>query len=228
MKRLAFLSVLGLGLANLQAGGFGGPPPFTNGSPLSSGTDGTYQIVASATNVTGIISFAISNGIQTSSQNGNSWVFFVDGQILSGQSSVNLSNDKVTGILDAGVSGVPVEDDGTVTLPISIVIPGNAASGTFSGSIDLNSPIAAMEGKGLLTGTPARTDQILIITGDENTSFEGFLPDGSFIDITGAVYIPVVIPGSSLGDVEFKFRGSRVSLSATAANNSSSSSTTTN
>lgn len=181
-----------------------------------------YQIVASATNVTGIVSFAIQGGLQTTSQNANAWVFFVDGQILSGISDVNISNDKVVGILDAGVTGVPVNDDGTVTLPISIVIPGNAAAGVFHGDIDLNSPIAAIEGTGQLTGTPARTDQILIITGDENTSFTGFLPDGSFVDITGAVYIPVVIPGSSLDDIDFKFRGSRVSTQI-----SSSSTTTT-
>ena len=63
-----------------------GPPPFTNGSPLTTGTDGTYQAVAEGVNLTGVFSFVIRGGLQTSDQSTtiNGWVFFVDGNIFQG------------------------------------------------------------------------------------------------------------------------------------------------
>ena len=66
MKAAFSLLVLVATIGLARAGSFAGPPPFTNGSPLQSGTDGTYQAVASGTNLTGVFSFVISGGIQTS------------------------------------------------------------------------------------------------------------------------------------------------------------------
>ena len=85
MKAAFSLLVLVATISLARAGSFAGPPPFTNGSPLQSGTDGTYQAVASGTNLTGVFSFVISGGIQTSDSNAviNSWVFFIDGYSCS-------------------------------------------------------------------------------------------------------------------------------------------------
>ena len=43
-----------------------GPPPFTNGSPLVSGVDGSYQATARGRNLTGVFRFTYSGGRQTS------------------------------------------------------------------------------------------------------------------------------------------------------------------
>jgi len=198
MKRSTAILLLSFLAASAQAGSFGGPPPFKNGSPLESGTDGIYQAVASGTNLTGIFSWAISNGIQTSGATNNNWIFFLDGQVLSGTVSANVSQDKVAGVLDSGFgTGVPTNADGSVTLPLVFVVPGNAGAGQFNGKINLKSPIAYFSGNGTLSGTPSRTDQIVFIS-------EG--PLGGGVTLT-----PVVIPASALGKVDFKFRGSRLS-----------------
>jgi len=204
MKRSIAFLLLAFSATTVHAGSFGGPPPFKNGSPLQSGTDGVYQAVASATNLTGLFSWTISDGVQTAGQTNNSWIFFVDGEILSGTTAANISEDKVAGILDAGFSnGIAQTSNGTLTLPYVFVVPGNAGSGDFSGKIDLKSPTASFNGDGKLSGTPARTDQIVYIMGGNSTI-------GTHVEVT-----PITIPGSSLGIVPFKFRGSRLSLSTT-------------
>jgi hypothetical protein len=183
-------------LGPARAGGSFGPGPFRNGSPLISGTNGVYECVATAKNVTGMIRWQINNGAQTAATADNKWIMFVDGQVLSGQTSANISNGKVAGVLDTTVSGsLPTNDDGTISLPIVFVVPGNTGAGSFTGTIDLNSPIAAITGKGILTGTPARTDQIVFIS-----------EDFPYVTI-----VPLTIPGSGLGDIKFKLRGSRFS-----------------
>lgn len=179
--------------------------------------------MGTASNVTGIISFVIADGVQTSGQTDNQWVFFVDGQILRGSTAANISQGKVTGILDSGIGSIPTEADGTISLPLAYIIPGNAASGSFSGKINLSSSVAAMEGNGEISGLPAREDQILLITGDNDTTFTGTI-NGVFYSIEGATYIPVIIPGSTLGSVDFKFRGTRLSQSTSSSSSSSSSS----
>lgn len=208
MKRSFALLFLAFAAATAHAGSFGGPPPFSNGSPLTTGTDGVYQAVASGTNLTGVFSWQISSGVQTAGLQNNSWVFFVDGQILSGTTAVNVSQDKVAGVLDAGLgSGVPTNDNGTVDLPLVFVIPGNAGAGMFNGKINLNSPIAYFHGTGRLSGTPARVDQIVFIQDDP---------------IAPVTVVPITIPGSTLGNIDFEFRGSRLSTTV------STSSSTTN
>jgi len=196
MKRPIVSLLAVFAVATAHAGSFGGPPPFKNGSPLTSGTDGTYQAVASGTNVTGLFSWHMSGGAQTPEQGNNSWIFFVDGEILSGQTSAVVSRGKVVGILDSTTSsGVPTTGNGTITLPLVFIIPGNTGSGQFTGKIDLNSPIAYFSGQGNLSGTAPRVDQIV------------FLRDAA-VPVT---IVPITIPGSTLGNIAFKFRGSRVS-----------------
>lgn len=46
------------------AGSLGGPAPFQNGSPLSSGTDGTYNASIRGSNLSGVFRFTISGGSQ--------------------------------------------------------------------------------------------------------------------------------------------------------------------
>jgi len=223
MKKIFVLSSLFL-LTSIatQAGNMFGPAPFRNGSPLTTGTDGIYQAVATAPNLTGIFSWEISNGIQTSGQQNNRWVFFVDGQLLSGVTAANVSNGKVSGILDSGIgNGIPTNDNGTVELPIAFVIPGNSASGKFSGKINLKSPIAAFSGNGLLQGTPDRVDQLIYIL--DLSSFESVSFGSDFnpiftksVRIPGSQYDPIT--GSGIISTEFKFSGTRLSTYTSARN----------
>ena len=113
MKAALSLLVLVATINLARAGEFAGPPPFTNDSPLQSGTDGTYQAIVSGTNITGVFSFVISGGLQTSDQSAtiNSWVFFVDGNIFQGSVLAAISRGKVVGILNGGSTtlGVRIE-----------------------------------------------------------------------------------------------------------------------
>jgi hypothetical protein len=211
MKTLATLSLISIFSSSIAfAGGFGGPAPFQNESPLPTGTDGTYQCVASGLNATGLITWQINNGVQTSATADNKWIMFVDGQVLSGQTSANISDGKVAGVLDTTVSGaLPTADDGTISLPIVFVVPGNAGAGRFNGSIDLKSPVAAIEGSGELRGTPERTDQIVFIQDAIASQIQVIPPTILIRDLT--------IPGSQLEDLSFKIRGTRLSTSAIAS-----------
>src|SRR5262245_23444372 len=144
-----------------------GPPPFRNESPLITGTDGIYQAIATGVNLSGVFSFQISGGIQTASAsaNINSWVFFVEDQILQGTVSAAISQGKVVGILDGGgIPDVPVTQNGQLVLPSAFIVPDDAASGKFNGCIDYNSPLGAFEGSGVLVGAPARQDQLVTIS----------------------------------------------------------------
>jgi hypothetical protein len=63
MKIAASLLILIAFVAYVQASA--GPPPFTNGSPLVSGVDGSYQATARGKNLTGVFRFTYANGVQT-------------------------------------------------------------------------------------------------------------------------------------------------------------------
>lgn len=221
MKKFLVLSFsVFLGTFAAQAGNFFGPGPFRGGSPLPSGTDGVYQAVATAPNLTGLFSWAISGGVQTAAQQNNRWVFFVDGQLLSGTTVANISEGKVSGVLDSGLgNGIPTNENGTVDLPIAFVIPGNSAGGQFEGKIDLNSPTAAFEGDGTLQGTPDRVDQLIYIL--DLSTFDSVAFGSDFNPI---FYREVIIPGTQFNPVtgrglptsEFTFRGTRLSTTGTA------------
>jgi len=209
MKTLATLSLVSIFTSSMAlAGGFGGPGPFRNGSPLPTGTDGKYQAVATANNVTGIFGFEISGGLQTSRANSNNWVFFVDGEVVRGSTTANISEGKVTGVFDSqGSTGIPTSDNGQAELPVVIIIPGNSATGSFSGTMDMNSPVAAFKGSGSIQGVPDRVDQIVGISQPQASTTGGGTVTGA-ITVTGPILVN--IPGSSLEAFDFKFRGTRL------------------
>jgi hypothetical protein len=154
---LAFAATLAQGMAF-------GPAPFRNGSPLLSGTDGVYQAVASGANLTGIFTWAMSGGVQLSSANNNSWVFFVDGNVVRGTTVANVSNNSISGILDPSADfQIPVDSSQAPILPFIRVLSDTTAQGRFSGTINLKSATAAFSGSGVLQGTPPRTYQVLFI-----------------------------------------------------------------
>jgi len=136
-----------------------GPPPFTNGSPLVSGVDGSYQATVRGTNLSGIIRFSYLSGNQTTTTAANSYAIFVDGQAYSGDVQAAINTDNVGGVLET-----------------STAINSNTASGVFNGSMDQDSPYATFSGNGSLTvvnGTTTFTDSTSSASSSSNGSALG-------------------------------------------------------
>ncbi len=135
MKLLVGSLALIAAVSSLQAGGFGGPPPFTNGSPLISGVDGSYQANAHASNTTGVIRFSYSNNNQTSTLAGNSYVIFSEGLTFSGPVVANITTNRITGVLNRNTSAG---------------FSNTTMTGYFNAKIDTNSSTYAFQGKGFM------------------------------------------------------------------------------
>jgi hypothetical protein len=212
MKKLFLLSTAFLlGSFAAQAGNFFGPGPFRNGSPLVSGVDGTYQATARAENVTGIFRFAYSGGSQTSTQNQNNWIFFVNGQIFRGNVVANIDGSSIDGILDASTAST-TNTDGSITLPYVYINPNNNATGTFEGTLQMKSPSGAFNGQGNLQGLPGATNQIIGIAQLDALELNlfGNTPAGSiYVSTTNIVNAP-----TQLAPLLFRFRGVRTSILA--------------
>lgn len=214
MKFLAFLA-MGLvsvsAVSSLHAGGIGGP--FNSYSPLQSGIDGVYQATARGKNLTGIITFTYSGGIPTVGGSANSWIFFVEGQIVRGQTSAAIDENKVAGVLDAGVVEGQMDSNGEITLPLILLNTGTASAGYFDGSIDLKSVNARFSGEGLITPSPGTTNQIIAISQPEATLSNGIAVGA--INITNVTYTNI---GGTIPPTPFKFSGYRLTTLAPGAN----------
>lgn len=193
MKTVLSLLAVFATIGFAQAGGFGGPPPFTNGSPLIQGVDGSYQATARGTNLTGVFRFTYANGRQTSSPElptgdsvenlitdpYNDYVFFVEGMTYRGLVQANINTSQIAGVFDNGSANVPVWGEDTGGLGIFSFI-----AGFFTGSMDQQSPYAAFSGTG----------QVQVTNGSEDST------TGNFILTSGST-------------VDFKFKGVRATLS---------------
>ncbi|MEX1117704.1 MAG: hypothetical protein WEB60_02825 [Terrimicrobiaceae bacterium] len=135
MKLLVSALSLIAAVSTLQAGGFGGPPPFTNGSPLLSGVDGTYQANAHASNTTGVIRFSYSGNNQTSTLAGNSYVIFSEGLTFSGPVIANITISRITGVLNRNTAAG---------------FSNTALTGFFNAKIDTGSSTYSFQGKGFM------------------------------------------------------------------------------
>ncbi len=202
-----FLSLLSLiatiGFAN--AGGFGGPPPFTNGSPLVSGVDGSYQATARGTNLVGVFRFTYSSGRQISlssttdvvtgdsvlSDPYNDYIFFVQGISYRGLVQANINQANIDGVLDNGGAVVP---NGTALGTDTVGGLGLTTfmAGSFDGTIQQDSSDYFFKG------------------GGEAQTWNGVDTDG---DGTADVYAP-------LSRVSFKFKGIRATLSTSGSESS--------
>lgn len=134
MKRVLLAALILASVSATQAGGFGGPPPFTNGSPLVSGVDGSYQANARANNLTGVIRFAYSNNIQTTSTTSNSYIIFVSGLVFSGPVTASIANAGLAGVLDSQTAA----------------FSNTQATGNFNGRFDTHSPSYFFRGTGFI------------------------------------------------------------------------------
>lgn len=209
-----------------QAGSFGGPGPFTNLSPLQSGIDGSYQATARGDNLTGVIRFAYQGGVQTQLPGANTYVFFVNGNVVSGSTTASITGKDLAGVLGGQDFVVPTNDTGATELPLVLVVRGNRANGFFEGSLDLEDRLSAFSGDGQVTSAPAETNSIILVS--EETAV--FFSDTSTSQV---VQDQFVVPGSNLaGDpnataADFTFQGVRNSVIAQGSGGGSSTSGTT-
>jgi len=154
----ALLSLIAtIGIAN--AGGFGGPPPFTNGSPLISGVDGSYQATARGSNLVGVFRFTYANGRQVSLTNSstvvttnsvltdpyNDYVFFVGGVSYRGLVQANINQANIDGVLDNGGVNIPNGTDFQGDNPVGLT---TFMSGNFGGTIQQDSSDYFFKGSG--------------------------------------------------------------------------------
>ena len=222
MKFSILCSLLAFGVASsAMAGSFGGPPPFTNLSPLQSGIDGSYQATARGKNITGIIRFAYQNGVQSPIASANNYIFFVNGVTISGGTTASITGKELAGVLGGENFTIPTNDEGTLELPAIFVVPGNRASGQFTGQMDLEDRMSYFSGKGEIIGAGNETVSFISISAARATTATG--------TATGNVQITntnVPIPGSQglftpgttnpalVPGVNFKFQGVRTSFTA--------------
>jgi len=175
MKARSFLLTLSLivlgGFA--QAGGFGGPPPFTNGSPLVTGIDGSYQASARGKNLSGVFRFTYSNQTQSStvsdstvlnpdgilSDPGNDYVFFVNGVTYRGLTQASITQSHVSGVFDNGAANIAnlVQSSGGSTFGVGLT---TFMSGYFDGDMDLEAGDSFFEGDGTVVVLDEITETI--------------------------------------------------------------------
>lgn len=211
MKRSFAILLASLATVTVHAGSFGGPPPFTDGSPLVSGVDGSYQASARAKNVAGVFRFQYSGGTQTSSQSRNNWVFFINGQLQRGSTVANINTSKVDGILDTISAGTATNSNGTVSLPIIMINQNNSSSGYFKGKMLKN---GSFNGSGQIMPSPPSTNQVIGISQD------------SFVVGTTTVLGPITVTNASytnlpgtISNTPFKFRGVRTTTTVSTSTN---------
>lgn len=140
MKRSIALLLLAFTAASAHAGSFFGPPPFTNGSPLTSGVTGTYQASARGKGISGIIRFSYNSDGNPSTSGLNDYIFFVDGTIVTGSTEASIMTSNLAGILNT---------PSTPTVPPTMGYF-DSLGGAFTAKIDTLSPTYSFKGNGTL------------------------------------------------------------------------------
>jgi hypothetical protein len=197
-----------------HAGSFGGPPPFTDGSPLQSGIDGSYQATCRGSNLTGIIRFAYQNNVQSSISTANLYTFFVDGQVVSGGVVASINGKNLAGVLGGQDFQVPTSSTGSTELPLVFIVRGNRANGEFDGQMDLEDKMSVFSGKGHIAPAPIETNTVILIQTNNSGAVFGNNVNVQSSDVT---VTPFIIPGSAITATNFTFEGVRTSIFAQGA-----------
>jgi hypothetical protein len=212
-----------------------GPPPFTNGSPLVSGVDGSYQATARGRNLTGVFRFTYSGGRQTSNPQlptgtvaslltdpYNDYVFFVEGVVFRGLVQANINVNSVAGVLDNGGANVPNFGSESTPSPTPTASPTASPSPAASPSPTPSSPQTSTQTSlqifafmnGFFRGTIDQNSPYASFHGTGEVTVTGFLPttDGGFAT-------------TGFREVKFRFCGVRNATGTTTSTTTSSSTT---
>lgn len=141
MRVLPILFVIAMTTSTAFAGSLFGPPPFTNGSPLPTGVQGTYQASAIGQGITGLIRFSYNSDGNPSALGNNDYIFFVNGTIITGQTDAAVMTNKIYGILNT-------PDPITPTPVLSLF---DSLGGSFNASINNKSPYYSFKGNGVIS-----------------------------------------------------------------------------
>jgi len=212
MKVLSILVGFAVSSVVALAGSFGGPAPFSDGSPLSSGTDGVYQATARGVNATGVISFAYSGGSQTTFAPQNDWSFFVEGQVVEGATTATISDGNIDGILDGTSVNLNEDAEGQIQFPLVFISAPNTGSGTFTADLDFSDATSQFTGDGVLTPAAPNVTEITIVNTVQGSSNIFFAGGGGGISATN---FTITNGGGNFLPVSFTVRGTRTSTTPT-------------
>ena len=140
MRFLPTLALFALAISTASAGSLFGPPPFTNGSPLPAGVQGSYQASAVGQGITGIIRFAYNSDGNPSALGNNDYIFFINGTIVTGQTDAAIMTNKIYGVLNT--------PDPITPPPVLNFL--DSLGGSFSAKINTKSPYYSFKGNGVL------------------------------------------------------------------------------
>ena len=140
MRFLPTLALFALAISTASAGSLFGPPPFTNGSPLPTGVQGSYQASAVGQGITGIIRFAYNSDGNPSALGNNDYIFFINGTIVTGQTDAAIMTNKIYGVLN---TPDPITPPPTLSSFDSL-------GGSFNAKINTKSPFYSFKGNGIL------------------------------------------------------------------------------
>jgi hypothetical protein len=224
LPALSAFALLAVATAS-HAGSFGGPPPFTDLSPLQSGIDGSYQATCKGDNLVGVLRFAYSNGVQSGITTANTYSFFVAGQVVTGGVTASITGKDLAGVLGGQDFAVPTSSDGTSELPLVFIVRGNRANGQFTGKMDLEDRMSVFNGKGEIAPAPPETNTVILI--QTNGGGNLVIGDNASTSTSDVTVTPFSIPGSIIPPSTFSFKGVRTSVFAQSQGNQAATATQT-
>ncbi len=208
-----------------------GPPPFTNGSPLISGVDGSYQASVRGSNLSGVIRFAYSGGVQTTSFTGNRWVIFYQGQVFSGLTTAAINDGDISGVLETANSISALGESSSSDSSSNDTANTGTSSIVSTGSL---APFGSITTTGTTAATSSSTSTGSTITsfvtapaGFFNAELDNNSPTGSFSGKGELAAISETVDSSTTTDSS-TFSGESTSSTEPAPPGGSSTSSTSN
>ena len=138
MRRPIALLLLAFTAATAHAGSFGGPTSLNTST--QTGAVGFYQGTARGNSLTGIIQFAYNSDGNPSSTVASTYVYFIDGTLVTGTLDASVQSSNITGILETG----------TVAVVNPYYFGYEVAGGSFNANINTRSANYFFKGKGTL------------------------------------------------------------------------------
>lgn len=151
MRFLPTLALFALAISTASAGSLFGPPPFSNGSPLPTGVQGSYQASAVGQGITGIIRFAYNSDGNPSALGNNDYIFFVNGTIVTGETDAAIMTNKIYGVLNTpdAIPQPPVPFPNEFNNRLSNIF--DCLGGSFNAKINTKSSTYSFKGNGVLS-----------------------------------------------------------------------------
>lgn len=139
MKRPIALLLIAFAAATAHAGSFGGPTSLNTST--QTGAVGVYQGTVRGNSLSGVLRFAYNTDGNPSSTSPNTYVFFIDGMLVTGTVDASIQSAKISSVLETGT--IPLISP----LFFGYEIPG----GFWNANINTKSANYFFKGKGSVT-----------------------------------------------------------------------------